>query len=75
MSFVGDGAVPLTDEERAQRLIAAMLGSLDTWIAATEQIAGAAAPFTGNKARALHLQRSMLSARQTLLQLAEGSEE
>jgi hypothetical protein len=75
LSFVGDGAVPLTDEERAQRMTAAILGSLDTWIAATEQIANAAIPFTGNKARALHLQRSMLSARQSLLQLAGLPEE
>ena len=53
----------------------AMLNSIDTWIDQAEQIAEAAIPFTGNKARALHLQRSMLAAKQALREIAGLPEE
>lgn len=69
MSYVGI-PVLMDDAERAAHMAAAILNSLDTWIQETEQIADAAIPFTGNKARALHLQRSMLAAKQTLRRLA-----
>jgi hypothetical protein len=65
----------MTEEERAERMATAILNSLDTWIRATEEIAEAAIPFTGNKSRVLHLQRSMLSAKQTLRRLAGLPEE
>jgi hypothetical protein len=74
VAFVGTGSL-MDDAEKAERLARAVLNSLDTWIAATEEIANAAVPFTGNKARALHLQRSMLAARQTLRNIAGLPEE
>lgn len=70
MSYVGTGFSPLTDEARHEKVVLAILNSLDTWIAATEEISDAAIPFTGNKQRALHLQRSMLAAKQTLRNIA-----
>jgi hypothetical protein len=51
------------------------LNSLDGWLSEVEAIEAAAIPFTGNKARALHLQRSMLSAKQTLRNIAGLPEE
>lgn len=75
MSYVATGFSPLTDEERHARVIAAVLNSIDTWISQVEEIESAAIPFTGNKARALHLQRSMLSAKQTLRNIAGLPEE
>jgi hypothetical protein len=75
VSYVSTGFAPLTDEEKADRLIAAVLNSIDTWIQQVAEIESAAIPFTGNKARALHLQRSMLSAKQTLRRLAGLPEE
>lgn len=75
VSYVCRQWSPMTDEERAQRMAAAILNSLDTWILAAEQIAEAAIPFTGNKQRALHLQRSMLTAKETLRRLAGLPEE
>lgn len=75
VSYVGTGFSPLTDEEKTDRLIAAVLNSIDTWIQEVVEIESAAIPFTGNKARALHLQRSMLSAKQTLRRLADLPEE
>jgi hypothetical protein len=65
----------MTDEEKADRLITAVLNSIDTWIEQAAEIESAAIPFTGNKARALHLQRSMLSAKQTLRRLADLPED
>lgn len=65
----------MDDEEKAERMAAAILNSLDTWLAQVEEIEAFAIPFTGNKARALHLQRSMLSAKQTLRRLAGLEEE
>jgi hypothetical protein len=70
VSYVATGFSPLTDEKKADRLITAVLNSIDTWIAQVEEIEAAAIPFTGNKSRALHLQRSMLSAKQTLRNIA-----
>lgn len=72
--FVGVPTL-MDDEEKCERMAVAILNSLDTWITATEQIADAAVPFTGNKARALHLQRSMLTAKQTLRNIAGLPEE
>lgn len=65
----------MTDEERAERMAIAILNSLDTWISQVEEIEAFAIPFTGNKARALHLQRSMLSAKRTLRDIAGLPEE
>jgi hypothetical protein len=65
----------MTDEEKAERMAAAILNSLDGWLSEVEAIEAAAIPFTGNKARALHLQRSMLSAKQTLRRLADLPED
>jgi len=65
----------MTDEEKADRLITAVLNSLDTWIQQVVEIESAAIPFTGNKQRALHLQRSMLAAKQTLRNIAGLPEE
>lgn len=75
MSYVATGFSPLTDEEKADRLITAVLNSIDTWIQQVVEIESAAVPFTGNKARALHLQRSMLTAKQTLRNIAGLPEE
>jgi hypothetical protein len=74
MSFVGTWSL-MTDEERAERMARAILNSLDGWLSEVEAIEAAAIPFTGNKARALHLQRSMLSAKQTLRNIAGLPEE
>lgn len=74
MSYVGV-PVLMDDAEKAERLARAVLGSIDTWCIAIEEIADAAIPFTGNKARALHLQRSMLAAKQTLRNIAGLPEE
>lgn len=65
----------MTDEEKADRLIAAVLNSIDTWRLQVEEIADAALPVTGNKRRALHLLRAMTQARLTLRNLANLPEE
>lgn len=74
MSYVG---VPILmdDAGKAERMATAILNSLDTWISQAEEIEAYAIPFTGNKSRALHLQRSMLAARQTLRNIAGLPEE
>lgn len=74
MSYVGIPTL-MDDAEKAERMAAAILNSLDTWISATDEIANAAIPFTGNKSRALHLQRSMLTAKRTLRDIAGLPEE
>jgi hypothetical protein len=52
--------------EHVERMANALLASLDKWIADAAEIAEAAHPTTGNKARALHLQRSMAQAKASL---------
>lgn len=60
----------MTDEERAERMVGAMLASLDVWIAQVEEISVNAIPVTGNLGRALHLLKSLEQARITLRKLA-----
>lgn len=56
-----------------ERLVAALLSNLDSWIEAVEEIHDNAT--VGNKRRAIHLQRNMLQARQALIRLSgEGNE-
>lgn len=65
----------MTDEEKAERMANAILNSLDGWLSEVEAIEAFAIPFTGNKARALHLMRGMLSAKRTLRDIAGLPEE
>ena len=74
MSYVGIPTL-MDDEERAQRMARAILNSLDGWLSEVEAIEAAAIPFTGNKARALHLMRGMLTAKRTLRDIAGLPEE
>lgn len=67
MSYVGIPTL-MDDEERARRMAAALLSSLDTWLEQVDEIAIHATP--GNRVRALHLMRSMLAAKQTLRNIA-----
>jgi hypothetical protein len=53
--------------EMAERVAGAVLASLDGWMEAAEEIAEAAIPATGNRARALHLKQSMAQAKLSLL--------
>ena len=54
------------DPANAERLAKAVLASLDNWMEQCEEIASHAIPATGNAARALHLKRSLLQARNSL---------
>ena len=58
--------MPLSTEEKARRIIAAILGNIDTWAQQCEEIAEAAHTGTGNRARALHLEKALLQAKMTL---------
>jgi len=69
VSYVGI-PVLMDDEERAQRMAAAILNSLDTWISQVEEIAANSIPITGNLRRALHLQHAMEQAKQSLKAIA-----
>ena len=62
--------------ERARRIIAAVLANISNWEARLDEIAEAAIPLTGNKRRALALQRDLMLARLSLCRLAqmEGEE-
>lgn len=55
--------------ETAQRLALALLSNLDGWMERVEEIADAALPVTGNKARALHLLVAMEQTKIVLLHL------
>jgi hypothetical protein len=61
-------------EEKARRLIEAVRANLDNWCAACEEIAEAAHPVTGNKARALHLQKSLMQAKSAIEHIMKDAE-
>jgi len=61
-------------EAKVRRLITALHANLDNWCIAAEEIAQNAHPVTGNKARALHLQASILQAKLTLEHLMGDAE-
>lgn len=76
---IGGGQYPrprallmVMEPEQAERLARAVLASLDNWMEQAEEIAEAAHPSTGNKARALHLKRSIMQARNSLEHLIGG---
>lgn len=56
---------------RAKRIIVAVLQNIRNWEDRLEEIADAAIPVTGNKARALALLRDMRMAHVSLCRLAE----
>lgn len=56
---------------RARRIIVAVLANIDNWTQRLDEIAEAAIPATGNKARALALQRDLMLAKISLCRLAE----
>jgi hypothetical protein len=61
--------VPL-EGARARRIIVAVLANISNWESRLDEIAAAAIPATGNKARALALQRDLMLARLSLCRLA-----
>jgi hypothetical protein len=63
----------LSQPDQAERLMLALLSTLDSWIEQVESIADHAIPVTGNKKRALHLLRAMMQARITLHQMMDRS--
>lgn len=63
--------MPLTEEERARRIITAIMSNMDAWTEAVTEIADAALPITGNRSRALHLLKSLMQAKLTLEKLSE----
>jgi hypothetical protein len=63
----------LSQPDQAERLMLALLSTLDSWIEQVENIADHAIPVTGNKKRALHLLRAMMQARITLHQMMDRS--
>jgi hypothetical protein len=58
---------------KVKRMIDALMANLDNWIAAVEEIEQHATPTTGNKARALHLMRTLEQAKLTLQHLIEDA--
>jgi hypothetical protein len=70
VSYVAAGYRPLTDEERAQRMIEAMLSNIEAWREQVEEIAANSIPITGNLGRALHLLKNMEQSRIALRKLA-----
>jgi cob(I)alamin adenosyltransferase len=54
-------------------MIDALMANLDDWIAAVEEIEQHALPTTGNKARALHLMRTLEQAKLTLQHLIDDA--
>jgi hypothetical protein len=64
--------VPLRNE-KAQRLVRAVLENVQDWESRALEIADAALPVTGNKARALSLARDMEQCRLSLTRLAAAA--
>lgn len=60
----------MTDEERARRIIEAILANLDTWTEQALEIADHAHVSTDNKRRGLHLAKSLAQAKASLRRLA-----
>lgn len=61
-------------EAKVRRLVEAVRINIDNWISAAEEIAEHAAPVTGNKARALHLQRSLMQAKAAIEHIMQDAE-
>jgi hypothetical protein len=61
--------MPLTEEERARRIIDAILCNLDTWSDQVSEIADL--PDAGNRKLALHLLKSLMQAKLTLQKLSK----
>lgn len=57
--------------ERAAQVIQALNSTLDSWYEAALEIADNALPVTGNKARGLHLAKSILQAKAVLDKLSK----
>jgi hypothetical protein len=70
MSCLFRTRMPLSEEERARRIIDAVLSSLDGWYEQAMEISDAAIAVTGNKARGLHLAKSLAQAKLALEKLA-----
>lgn len=56
------------DQERARRLITALLSNLDAWISDLDAVERECCP--GRRGRLLHLQRNMAQARNALINLS-----
>jgi hypothetical protein len=61
-------AAPLTEEERAARLVEALLASLDEWIADLGEVESVTLP--GSKRHVLHLTRRLAQTRVALRKLS-----
>lgn len=61
-------------DAKVKRLIDAIMANLDQWIAALEEIQQNAIPITGNRARALHLMRTLEQAKLTMKHLIADAE-
>jgi hypothetical protein len=59
--------------DNAERMVAALLATLDGWMDQAEEIADHAIPATGNAARALHLKMGMAQAKVSLQAMLDRS--
>jgi hypothetical protein len=62
------------NEPKVRRLITALVANMDKWATDAAEIADAAHPTTGNKARALHLQRSLITAKNAVEHILKDAE-
>jgi hypothetical protein len=57
----------------SERLIRAVLATIDSWISDLDTIYGDAVPI--NRARVLHLKRNMLTSKVSMIRLVGGAQE
>lgn len=70
----GGQRIMVLTPERARQVISALSSTLDGWYEQAIEISEAAIPVTGNKARGLHLARSILQAKLMLDKISEGDD-
>lgn len=58
--------------ERAEQVVAALNSTLDSWYEAAMEISDSAIPVTGNKARGLHLAKSILQVKLMLARIVDS---
>jgi hypothetical protein len=58
--------------ERAEQIVTALSATLDGWYEAAMEISDAAVPITGNRARGLHLAKSILQVKLMLEKMREA---
>jgi hypothetical protein len=71
VSYVSHHFSPMTDEERFNRIVQAMLANIEGWKEQAQEIAEHAVPVTGNLGRGLHLLKSLEQASISLRKLAD----